>query len=804
MKTSIINKPHRLSVICKTKMENAIQFSFLTSPFKNTLTIILLLLLVSLNAQAQYPCNTFVKQVDGIGTTEPRIFKDPSISNYYITATHNDTIFISNVNASGTVLSTQIVVISGDFVSVTDMIIDRIDGTLAAIVRGNNANYMFRYNYGSASLVWLQKYTPSYIFLNIHQLSTTGNYIVTGEVLLGGHTIFQVNRGTGAMITYQKSGFTGDFYSAYDGNDIYGACRYYSSGSLFNPSLFRFDPSTGNNIWTNTYIVNPPSTTCRIYPVAPIVDQTDVVQLSSGDDVTFNTYQTGPTNAWLLKTDLAGTLAWTNQITIPGYTQLNVKKILNTANGYYLLIDSYNGGTGVLDYFFVIMTDKNGNLQWCNRYGITGINSVIGGIEDNGYLLLTAVSGSFAPGSNLVFLKLDPNGMSDVNCRYIRQMSCNIQPYNNTQAPKPDPMVNTGYTNSPMGAPLYKTKPIETIYCSTSCTSILPCSTLTGSLASGVMAFWPFGNGSLLDLSGNGHTLNNSTFAYSTGDRSGNTNCAYHFTRANPDFLDISSASGTAFLNSITTSAFSISLWYQPTTSTRGVGDYELLIGRGATPLHCPDTWGEWSVGLYDCRKAVVGFDQYSHWQGSTYPTCNAQMAAFTNSWHHLAFTYDGVSTYNLYIDGTLYSTSSGPCGSMSANIGPLKLGEDYDGDLDDVIIYNRAITAAEVTALMALNGSCCDGVSSSYRPGSPAQNTGKKLEGIKIYPNPTNGQVSVTAGNSIIRTIIVYNNIGVTVGTYDFNAPKASINLGSLIPGIYSIKVITDNGSTIEKVTKE
>jgi hypothetical protein len=56
-------------------------------------------------------------------------------------------------------------------------------------------------------------------------------------------------------------------------------------------------------------------------------------------------------------------------------------------------------------------------------------------------------------------------------------------------------------------------------------------------------------------------------------------------------------------LDNFQTLPFSISLWYR-NTSTTGP-QYEVLIGRD-TIGHCPDTHGQWSVGLYDVRKPVL------------------------------------------------------------------------------------------------------------------------------------------------------------------------------------------------------
>jgi hypothetical protein len=767
--------------------------------------VLALIFLVSWSSNAQSPCNTFVKQLYQVGDIEPKIFKAPNAADYYVTTFNNKATYITQMDAAGNLLTTRRLRFNGDAGAITDMIVDNFDGTLAAIVKGNNSNIMFKYDFNTSTFQWLKQYPASYGFQNIHQTSIN-TYVVTGQIQGGATTIFDVDRNTGTIGAFQDTSLGGEFYSAWDGHDIYGACRYYyNSGSLFLSSLFKFD-ANGNNLWRNTYITDPnTTTTARIYPVAPIVDGNDLLQLSSGDEAGFNTYQTGPTNAWLLKTDLDGQLAWTNQINIPGYKQLNVKKIINTATGYYLLIDSYNGNSSMVDYFFVVKTDKNGVVQWANRYGITGVNSVIAGVENNGFLYLTALSGSYASGSNILLLKLDAQGRAgEADCGYIERVEAYEKNYVNTQEKRQTLTTATPYSNSDIASAVADVVADEKIFC---CGAPPPtqqlCNTLTGSLPNGVLAFYPFGNGSLADVSGNGNNLSNSTGAFPTPDRNNNLKCAYRF--SNTDFL---TTTASAFLNSLTTSPFSISLWYQP-IGTRPGGSYELLVGRGSTGLHCPDTWGEWSVGLYDCRKAVVGFDQYSHWQAPLAGIgCDSAMAVISNTWHHLAFVYDG-STYTVYIDGIANSSSSGPCGAMSANIGPLVLGVDYNGDLDDIVIYNRTISAAEVTALRSLNGSCCDGETSFSKTSnaSNAQSIATKLSdktiGLTLYPNPSDGKVSISA-SSTIHSIAVYSNTGVLAGTYTFNVKQASLNIAHLAPGFYYLKVVTEAGSTVEKLIKK
>jgi hypothetical protein len=76
-----------------------------------------------------------------------------------------------------------------------------------------------------------------------------------------------------------------------------------------------------------------------------------------------------------------------------------------------------------------------------------------------------------------------------------------------------------------------------------------------------------------------------------------------------------------------------------------------------------------------------------------------------TNTWTHLAATYDGASL-KLYVNGAVVRTLA-VTGNMTVSTGPLKLGgnaiwsEWFAGLMDDVRIYNRALSAAEITGDM-------------------------------------------------------------------------------------------------------
>jgi hypothetical protein len=73
------------------------------------------------------------------------------------------------------------------------------------------------------------------------------------------------------------------------------------------------------------------------------------------------------------------------------------------------------------------------------------------------------------------------------------------------------------------------------------------------------------------------------------------------------------------------------------------------------------------------------------------------------SQWTHLAVVFNGL-TVQFYVNGTMVSSKS-LSGSITA---PLRMGADanttqfYKGSLDNVRIYNRALTGTEVTTDMA------------------------------------------------------------------------------------------------------
>lgn len=241
----------------------------------------------------------------------------------------------------------------------------------------------------------------------------------------------------------------------------------------------------------------------------------------------------------------------------------------------------------------------------------------------------------------------------------------------------------------------------------------IPC--VPSDLKKNVRAFYSFNNGSLVDksLEGNNLTMHGSPFP--VRDRFNNINCAYHFNIDNDDYF---SAPGT-FLNGYQNKEFTISLWYQPDSININnlPFKYELLVGRvNDFKLKCPSQYGEWSIGLHDCRSPAGSVNTESIWYlgyksfppGPDNQNCNLYLNSIHNQWIHLAFTFSK-GTKNLYINGKLSNSQmDGPCGDNSKDLGDLIVGKLFTGVLDDVIIFNKELTSNEVTQLFEMDA-CCE-----------------------------------------------------------------------------------------------
>jgi glucose/arabinose dehydrogenase len=182
------------------------------------------------------------------------------------------------------------------------------------------------------------------------------------------------------------------------------------------------------------------------------------------------------------------------------------------------------------------------------------------------------------------------------------------------------------------------------------------------------------------DLSGNG---NNASLSGATWTAAGKNAGAISFDGTN-DSLSIADAPTLDLTTGMTLSA-----WVRPT----GGSTYRTVLFK------------ERPSGLaYALYAQTGGTGPSGHaWIGGGEPRARSTSQIGAGAWMHLAATYDG-SNVRLYIGGNLAATAPAT-GAIGTSTGPLKIGgnavvsEWFGGQIDDVRVYDRALSLAEIQA---------------------------------------------------------------------------------------------------------
>jgi RHS repeat-associated protein len=104
-----------------------------------------------------------------------------------------------------------------------------------------------------------------------------------------------------------------------------------------------------------------------------------------------------------------------------------------------------------------------------------------------------------------------------------------------------------------------------------------------------------------------------------------------------------------------------------------------------------------------------IGFDRWSgaDWTAASYSTLTSTTATVLNTWYNVAVTYDGF-TLRMYVNGLL-DVQAPATNALVGNMFPLRIGaisetagEPFNGVIDSVQIFERALSAAEVADLSA------------------------------------------------------------------------------------------------------
>ncbi len=224
-------------------------------------------------------------------------------------------------------------------------------------------------------------------------------------------------------------------------------------------------------------------------------------------------------------------------------------------------------------------------------------------------------------------------------------------------------------------------------------------SCIPATLQDGLVAAYTFGNGSLADAVGSAD-LTLAGNVQPGADREGNPHCAFVFDGEDTSYL---STQNVAALNGL--GEMTLSFWHKPEPS--GGGMYQSLITTKLAPPYAP---GYWSVGTYDCLKAVFASVDYDVWENDITTgdfTCEGEINQRAGVWDYITVTYSqSGNQMAIYSNGVLQNT--GPLNTVApTSVGELYIGKGYKGSIDDIAFYNKILTQAEITQLYELEACC-------------------------------------------------------------------------------------------------
>lgn len=211
-------------------------------------------------------------------------------------------------------------------------------------------------------------------------------------------------------------------------------------------------------------------------------------------------------------------------------------------------------------------------------------------------------------------------------------------------------------------------------------------------LSNGLKAYYSF-KGNSADISGNGNDGIIIGSPVLTQDRFGIADCAYAFPGTPNDYISIN-YSPDFDIDSL--GAFSISLWYQGGSTNEG--DYEILFEK-PNPDVSPYP-SDYSLALYDLNKPGLGSNFGPIVGGIIDPPIP------DSNWHHVVGIYDNKNWY-FFEDNTFIQLDTSREYIIFQSMNNLVIGKNFEGVIDDIRFYDRALNFFDIYEIYHLPSSC-------------------------------------------------------------------------------------------------
>jgi len=162
-----------------------------------------------------------------------------------------------------------------------------------------------------------------------------------------------------------------------------------------------------------------------------------------------------------------------------------------------------------------------------------------------------------------------------------------------------------------------------------------------------------------------------------------------------------------------------------------------------------------WYLGLDGATQ--LKFRHYNVGDGTTH----ASVSNLGTTWHHMVSTFNGTNT-GIYLDGVYVTGESAIEGGLGINNNGVGIGDTntgggttFNGTIDDVMIFNRSLSASEISALYANTTSKY--YSNNFTNLSVADHT------FKAYAQDMSGNVNSTLERVVTITDTTAPDINIT-----------------------------------------
>ena len=207
-------------------------------------------------------------------------------------------------------------------------------------------------------------------------------------------------------------------------------------------------------------------------------------------------------------------------------------------------------------------------------------------------------------------------------------------------------------------------------------------------LTDNIISYHSFDASNSTDNSGNGFTGTDSNITYSSGN--GKLSNGAGFASASPSEISLGSSASFA------PAAVTYNCWVKATSFPNG---YNAVISKECTGK---------SLYVSFFVKSNGKIAAYISTPSSIFYDGTGSNTLSTGTWYMLTFTYDSTAGLVCYVNGSSDGTAAANGALNTSSSGLLmKIGSDYDytdrywnGAIDEVGIWSRALTSTEITTL--------------------------------------------------------------------------------------------------------